>query len=93
MRKNILLPASFLLDVCRLIIILNDAGLDGPAKSLCSALESKIKDKLAAMDRHDAFAKYKAASPGSGERELRRREYLDIAGIHDDWRSDKEMLP
>ena len=91
MKKNILLPAAFFEDVCRLLASLNYADLDCYAQSLYLSLEARIMDKLDAMDRRDSFSKYKTAEKGSAEREHYRRDYLAKAGIHKDWLSDEEV--
>ena len=92
MSKNLLLPSAFMLDVYRLIALLDDIDLDSPLKSLCASIESQITAKLAALDRHDSFTKYKSAPPGSPERESLRRLYLDKTYVHKDWRSDNETF-
>ena len=91
MSKNVLLPYSFLVDVFRLIIHLSDLVPDDYSKFLCDSLESRIYDKISALDRRESFTRYKVAPPGSDVRESLRREYLDITGIHKDWTSDKEI--
>ena len=92
MAKNVLLPFSFLNDVFRLLFILESYyALDGETKSLCSSLDSQVSNKLGALLRHESFSEYKSAPPGSIVRERLRREYLDKAGIHRDWRSDSEV--
>lgn len=45
--------------------------------------------KADAMNRREAYTKYKTAEPGQS-REFYREVYLDMAGIHKDWRSDIE---
>lgn len=50
----------------------------------------EIKAKFDAMERHALFSAYKGAEQGTAEREAYRIRYLDSAGIHQDWRSDKE---
>ena len=91
MKKNILLPATFLDDVYRLLISLNYSDLDAYAQSLYLSLKKQIMGKFDAMDRRDSFTKYKTAEKGSPERELYRRDYIAKAGIHKDWMSDEEI--
>jgi len=91
MSNNILLPVSFVVDVFRLIALLHPDFLDGSANSLCHSIESCIKAKMAAIQRHDSFSRYKSAPPGSSDRERLRSEYLDLAGILPDWISDNEV--
>ena len=91
MKKNILLPSAFFTDVYRLILLLEDLDLDAYTKSLCASLESQIYAKFLALERHDSFCKYKSAPPGSDERQLFRRDYLDKTGILNDWISNDEF--
>ena len=92
MGKRILLPRAFLSDAYKLILSLDYTTLDDYTKSLCASIEAHILAKFDAMEKHDIFTKYKIAARASNEREAYRREYLDKAGIHKDWISDKEML-
>ena len=91
MGKNILMPFSFVAEAYSLLMRLNDYDLDVETLSICKALKRAINDKLSASDRRESFSRYKAAPHGSAEREYYRRDYLDKAGIHKDWRSDKEI--
>jgi hypothetical protein len=92
-QKNIQMPASFVFDVYRLILKLGNYALDIDTAKLCNSLESQIEVKLEAMNARDAFSKYKAAIPGSQERETLRRQYLELAHIHKDWISTIETDP
>jgi hypothetical protein len=53
-------------------------------------LENFLDAKLEAWERRQAFTAYKTAPAASADREAKRQKYLDIAGIHKNWRSDKE---
>ncbi|ETP71261.1 complexin-2 [Oribacterium sp. C9] len=44
-----------------------------------------LKDKLHSMERHDTYSKSKTA-PTEAEREKSRKEYLDMIGMHQDYR-------
>lgn len=90
MEKKIQMPYSFVINVFRLVILLEDTDTDAYVKSLCGALSAQIEEKLAAMDRRRTFTAYKTASQDSNERETYRREYLDKACIHKDWRTNTE---
>lgn len=89
MGKNMQMPVEFVNDVYKLIILLDDIELDENARALCKTLEAQIKAKIDAMDRRKTFTEYKTTEPGEA-REQKRREYLDKAGIHKDWRTPKE---
>jgi hypothetical protein len=93
MPKNIQMPFSFFNDVFLLLIILEDYYIDERTDKLRFSLESQIKSKISAMQRRIAFSKYKSELPGTDERELNRRDYLDKACVHRDWRSQIEILP
>lgn len=92
MCKNVQLPISFFYDVAELIARLHSEDFyNAHINSLCASLTSQISAKLDAFDRHEAFSKYKSASPLSAERESLRRVYLHLAGTHNDWISDFEL--
>jgi hypothetical protein len=90
-RKNILMPTSFFWDVFRLIFYLSDVDLVPFIRDICLSIEGQLSDKLEAMDKHVAFSKYKTTVPGSDEREIFRKVYLDLAHVHRDWKSDNEI--
>ena len=48
---------------------------------------------LEARARRGKFTEYKTAKKSSAEREKLRREYLDMAGVHKNWRSEAEQAP
>jgi hypothetical protein len=81
---------SFVFNVYRLILNLEKYALDFDTAKLCKTIESQTEVKLEAMKTRDAFTKYKAAAPGSSEREALRRQYLELAHIHKDWISTDE---
>jgi len=91
MSKRMLFTESFVVDVCRLISFLEDYDLGGYGNDLRRQVHSQIEAKFDAIDRRNAFSKYKSATPGSKEREIYRTEYLELAGIHKDWCSSKEL--
>ena len=57
-------------------------------------IEQKIKSgvwaKIEALERREIFSQYKTSAVGSVEREQLRKKYLDAAGIHSEWRTEKE---
>jgi hypothetical protein len=97
MKKNILLPFSFFVDVFRIVTLLNDADfsyqpdLGDSINEIRSSLEKHIQDKFAAHKRHELFSKYKTSNPGSVDREAFRKAYLDEASIHPNWISTNEI--
>ena len=91
MSNNILLPVTFFYDVAELVVRLHSEDFyNAYIISLCSSLKSQISAKLDALDRHDAFSKYKSAAPLSVEREIFRQVYLDLTGVHKHWVSHRE---
>ena len=94
-KKNIQMPFSFLMELYVLISRLVDYDyfeLDPDIAARCKSLESQVVAKVNAMIRRDTFTKYKVAAPGSEEREKFRHEYLNLAGIYNDWISDTETF-
>ena len=90
-QKNIQMSMAFVTKVYLLIIKLDDYELDHDIGSLCMFIKSQIDDKIDALNRREAFSKYKSAPPASHERDVLRRQYLDLAGIHNDWISSNEF--
>ena len=89
--KNIQMPMSFVANVCLLIFALDDYALDVDTAQLCKGLQAQIDIKLEAINKREAFSKYKAAEPGSLERDRLRCQYLELAHIHKDWISTNEF--
>ena len=89
------MPRSFVCDVLLLVEHLRSHySLDRDTVDLLRSIESEINAKIESLRRRDAFSKYKSVPRGSGEREILRREYLDLAHVHKDWRSTIEnFLP
>ena len=81
------MPVSFVLKAYYFVFLLLDCDLDPRAREVCNSLESLLGGKIDAMYRHEVFCRYKSAPPGSVEREFFRREYVDKAGAHPDWRA------
>ena len=90
---NILLPVEFINEVYKFTALLDGHIDDLYLEDLRSKIEKKIETKIEALHRRAAFTRYKSADLGSAEREAARREYLDQAGIHADWQSQKEIKP
>ena len=45
---------------------------------------------LEARERRKTYTAYKTAAKGTADREKLRQEYLDMVGIHKDWRTKTE---
>ena len=50
----------------------------------------EISSILEARKRREAYTAYKTAEKGTADREKLRQEYLDMMGIHRDWRTKTE---
>ena len=83
--KNIMLPISMFVDVYRLIYLLDDYVLDHDTRTVVKRLEEALTAKVEAMNKRDAYTEYKTAI-GDEAKEAARQKYLDLAGIHRDWR-------
>jgi len=87
MIKKMMMPVSFVLKAYYFVFLLLDCDLEPRAREVCNSLESLLGGKIDTLYRRELFCRYKSAHPGSIERESFRREYIDKAGIHPDWRS------
>jgi hypothetical protein len=93
MDKNIMMPLQFVFKVEYLISLLEFNSEDLDIKNACASLANHLDRKAASIDKRNAFIKYNSAKHGSASREFFRRQYLDLAHIHKDWRSDSEVSP
>ena len=89
--KQIQIPISFVTNVQKLIIELENYQLDKSTQSIINELETQISIKIRAMDKHKTFTEYKSAEKGSTEREKKRTEYLEKAEINSNFQSSKEF--
>jgi len=80
----------FIAGVWVLLDELRHYQLDAVTSVTCEFLQQQVDEKLAAIERRESFTKYKTAPVDSSEREIFRKAYLDLVGIHRDWRSKKE---
>ena len=92
MRKEqqIQIPVPVFLELYKLIIELDNYELDSNIRQRVSVLETAIEGKFEAMARRKAFTEYKTAEPSTEDREAKRQKYLELAGVHHDWVSQKE---
>ncbi len=86
-----LLSVYFFNTVWLLVDALKDYDLEPTVTKLCSVLERLMQEKEDSIAKRTAFSKYKAAPPGSDERQALRLAYLELAGIHKDWTSTEEI--
>ena len=88
---NILISTEFINDVYKFVVILDELIVDPDLEKLREKIETQLEIKIEAMEKREAFSKYKSLQRGSSEREEARKAYLDKAGIKRDWRSSKEL--
>jgi len=67
-----------------------DADFARLMQKVAGQLRKELDEKHEAMERREAFSAYKAHPKGSEERETRRQTYLDLAGVHKDWRGSED---
>jgi len=89
MSKRIQLPESFIKDVYLLILALYNYELGDDVSVIMNRLETALNDKIMANEKRQAYAAYKTAASFE-EREAARQKYLDLAGVHNDWRWSAE---
>jgi len=83
--KKIQISMDMFLDVYKLILALQDYDLDIYTKEIANRLEGQISAKLDAMQKREAYTTYKAGDTDE-EKERARQKYLDMIGMHKDWR-------
>ncbi|MCM1561075.1 MAG: complexin-2 [Butyrivibrio sp.] len=77
--KSVQIPEKLFVEIAQYFFL--DQRGSGMEKSIVKG----ISDKLEAVVRHDLYTKYKTA-PTPEQQEQARLEYLDKAGIPDDFR-------
>ena len=60
---------------------------------LASSIISEVDTILEARERRKAFTDYKTAAKNTADRERLRLEYMDMVGIHKNFRSATEKAP
>jgi len=85
--KSVQIPVRLFADMYLLVSELKGFELDAETRALCKKIEAQIETKIDAMARRRAFSEYKTAA--GDDREKKRLEYLDKAGIHRDWRTEE----
>lgn len=87
-------PLSFLVDAWMVAMHITEEDEFWNCNNLigkCFDIINVFDEKMDAIDRRIKFRDYKVAPPGSHERNILRKVYLDAAMVHKDWRSDKEI--
>jgi len=72
-------------DMYRLILLLDDYELGSDVRSVLNRLENVLNTKMESIEKRRAYNEYKTASTDE-LKEAARQRYLDLAGIHPDWR-------
>lgn len=90
MERKIQINMSTFVDVYRLIYALEGYEVDYKTKDIIKRLETALNAKLDAMQKHDVYTLSKIAMTEE-EKEMARQKYLDLAGIHKDWRYDADF--
>lgn len=88
--KQVLINESAFVDVCKLVMRLEQYELDETTMTIKKRLEGQIKAKFDAMEKRRLFTEYKTAAVNSEIREKKRNEYLDKADILQEWRTNQE---
>jgi len=88
--QQIQISVQAFVELYKLIIVLEDYELDQNIRSRIQSLEKVVENKMEAIARRQAFTEYKTAEPSTEDREAKRQKYLELVGVHKDWRSQKE---
>lgn len=79
MAKNVQIPLETFVRLYKVICM--DLGTDDDLKAIKSDLEAKFD----ALVRRETYTAYKTADTDA-ERERARQKYLDMVGVHEDFR-------
>jgi len=79
------LPIDVVTDMYRLIALLDDYKFDADTDVIIKRLENALNAKVEAMEKRRAYSEYRTASDVEAK-ETARQKYLNLAGIHPDWR-------
>ena len=77
--KQIQIPQKLFLEMAQYFL------MDKRTEELETAIINGLNNKFDAYIKHDLYTKYKTA-PTKEQQEQARKEYLDKAGIHSDFR-------
>jgi len=91
MENKVQISKRLLYGLWLLLDSLKDHELDKTTHDICENLESELQIKLSAIERRETFTSYKTAEVGTEDREKKRIAYLNKIGLHQDWRSQKEI--
>lgn len=92
--KNIQIPMSLFLDMYILTEDFKNYNFseNEDMEKRIQRIETQIKEKVEAMEKRDAFTKYKTAKQDTLEREEARKKYLKKAEMKKDYVSNKEVF-
>ena len=93
MSKRLLVSEKLICDILQLLFYLDGELVStnlASVKCLCRSIKSEISEKLNKMERRETFTAYKTAAPGH-ERELLRRDYIELAHIRKSFTSCDEV--
>jgi hypothetical protein len=88
--KQVKIDESLLYGLYGLFFALEKEQLTSNTREMAKCLKNEIRSKLERMEKREAFTAYKTAERGSHEREVRRQEYLELAGTAQEWQSKEE---
>lgn len=77
--KNVQMPLESFLKLVRYFYIENHE------KELYEEIKKDIEHKIDSLAKHELYTQYKTADTEQ-EREQARKKYLDMVGMHKDWR-------
>jgi len=92
MEKKIQISEKFLTDVNELILRLEQFSFDEDINVLLNNIKKHTEAKIDSLERHKQYTAYKTAAPMSEERETKRKEYLEGAGIRVSWTTARESF-
>lgn len=81
MEKSVQISYELFIQLARYHLVKNMEEQEQLERSIVRGLERKID----AMARHEQYTRYKTSANGE-ERERARQEYLDMIGLHKDFR-------
>ena len=87
--KNVQIPTMLFWELVRYFIILDEIEDDSfieHRELLKSKIKVSLNDKLDKMAKRELYSKQFDKELTNEERELARKEYLDMVGIHKDFR-------
>ena len=75
--KNVQISQELFIRLIRLLVFESDEDTD--------LIKKELEDKMEKLARHEIYSKFKTA-PTEAEKEKARQDYLDMVGMHKDFR-------